>query len=289
LFEKSGNLEFPGKLNTFPRFLIARHFAGLFFTIIIRGYWKMETQTMDDFVPSELLKRTFHRWWLLVIFMIVGGATGILFSQLQKPIYESQASITTSIDFAYANRLNEDEEDYLILTIGDVIGSSGVFDSVKQLAAEIDITITDETLKTAFTKARQGYRWELTVRDSNPETAQTLTQLWVETADKALADFRERNLDTLKYQSAELAIQNCFSQIVVIEPASAYCSLGNLTEIRNDLEETSTQVKVDSLSNAILLSKISSEITDNAYLPGSPTVFKRNILALAGCICFRKA
>lgn len=240
---------------------------------------------MDDFVPSELLKRAFHRWWLLAALMIAGGVAGILFSQLQKPAYESQASITTSIDFAYANRLNEDEEDYLILTIGDVISSSGVFDLVKQQASEMGITITDESIKTAFTKARQGYRWELTVRDTNPETAQTLTQLWVETADKALAEFRERTLDTVKYQSAELALQNCFSQIVVIEPASAYCSIDNLQEIRDDLEESSTQIKVDSLSNSILLSKISSEITDNAYLPGSPTIFKRNILALAGCIC----
>lgn len=240
---------------------------------------------MDDFVPSELLKRIFHRWWLLVLLTVAGGVIGIITSQLQEPIYESQASITTSIDFAYANRLNEDEEDYLILTIGDVIDSSNVFDLVKQQAAEMDITLSDEDITTRFSKARQGYRWELTVRDSNPETAQALAQLWVETADQALAEFRERSLDALKYQSAALALQNCFSQIVVLEPASAYCSLNNLSEIRDDLEENSTQVEIDSLPNSILLSKISSEITDNAYLPTSPTVFKRNIMALAGCLC----
>lgn len=240
---------------------------------------------MDDFVPSEMLKRAIRYWWLVAALMIAGGLLGYLAVKVQKPVYESQASITTSIDFAYAGRLNESEEDYLILTVGDVIDSSRVFEAVIQKADEQGISLTIEDIKEHFTKARQGYRWELTVRNSDPQAAQTLTQLWVEESDNALAEFRQKSLDMLEYQSAQIALQNCFSQTVVLDPVSASCSLENIAELRSTISETSIQEKGNSMPNAILLSKISTEITDNAYLPGSPITLKQNYCVVAGCFC----
>ena len=240
---------------------------------------------MDDFIPSDFLKRTLGLWWLILLIMIAGGALGILASQLQDPIYESQASITTSIDFAYVNRLNEAEEDYLISTVGDIIDSSLVLDSVKLNSADLGISLSDEDIMSRFTKTRQGYRWEMTVRDSDPEVAQTLTQLWADTANQALINFRQKSLDSLKYHTAELALQNCFSQSVVLDPVSANCSIENLAEIRTALSESSAQEELFSNTDSILLSKISTELTDNAYLPGGPVVYKRNLMTLAGSVC----
>lgn len=240
---------------------------------------------MDDVIPSELLKRVMRWWWLVILIVIAGGAAGVLAVQLQKPVYESQASITTSIDFAYAGRISEDQEDYLISTVGDFIDTSEVFDAVKQKAAAEGISVTDQMLKERFTKARQGYRWELTVRHSDPQTAQTLTQIWVDSAEDLLAQFLAKSQEILAMRSAQMALQNCFSQMVVIEPASAYCSTENLATLREVLADTSTSEKLASLPQAILLSKISTEITDNAYLPGGPVMLKRNLSALAGCFC----
>lgn len=240
---------------------------------------------MDDIIPSEIMKRVNRWWWLLILVAIAGGVVGVLAVKLLKPVYESQASITTSIDFAYAGRLSEDQEDYLILTVGDVIDSTAVFDEVKKKAELEGISVTDETIKERFTKARQGYRWELTVRASSPETAQSLTQIWVEAAGEALTQFQEKTQEILAMRSAQLALQNCFSQTVVVEPASAFCSLENLATIREVLAQTSTSEKISSQPEALLLSKISTEITDNAYLPSGPVILKRNLSALAGCFC----
>jgi uncharacterized protein involved in exopolysaccharide biosynthesis len=240
---------------------------------------------MDDLIPSELLKRVIRWWWLVILIVIAGGAVGVLAVQLQKPVYESQASITTSIDFAYAGRITEDQEDYLISTVGDVITSSAVFDEVKQKAAAAGISVNDQMIKDRFTKARQGYRWELTVRNADAQTSQTLTQIWVDSAGESLAKFLAKSQEILAMRSAQLALQNCFSQTVVVEPASAYCSTENLATIREVLAETSTSQKLASLPQAILLSKISTEITDNAYLPTGPVILKRNISALAGLFC----
>lgn len=240
---------------------------------------------MGDFIPSEFMKRVMRWWWLVILIMIAGGMAGLLAVSLQKPIYESQASITTSIDFAYSGRLSEDQEDYLIETVGDVINSSAVFAEVQENAKALELSLTDQAIEERFTKARQGYRWELTVRDSDPKTAQTLTQIWVEAAEGALARFHAKSQEILAVNSAQLALQNCFSQSVVVEPASAYCSVDNIATIREILAENSVTEDYAAMPDAIVLSKISTEITDNANLPDSPVMLKRNLTMLIGSIC----
>lgn len=240
---------------------------------------------MEDIVPSEIMKRVMRWWWLVIIIMIAGGAVGMLVVRLQKPVYESQASITTSIDYAYAGRIDAAQEDALVSVVGDEISSSSVMDEVKEKAAAFGIFVTDEMIKDRFTKARQGYRWELTVRDNDPQTAQSLTQIWLETADAALDKFQAKSQETLAMRSAQLALQNCFSQTVIVEPASGYCSTENLATIRDVLAETSGSAEFANLQDAIMLSNISTEITDDAYLPTSAVLLKQNLSAIAGCFC----
>jgi hypothetical protein len=245
----------------------------------------LEEHSMEDFVPSAMIKRLIRWWWLILLMMIAGGAAGILAVKLQKPVYESQASITTSIDYAYAGRITDAQEDSLIAVIGDEISSTATLNTVKQKAAALNIPVSDDVIKNRFTKSRQGYRWELTVRDNDPQKAQKLTQIWVDAADEELAKFQAKSQAILQMRSAQLALQNCFSQSVVVEPASAYCSIKNMETLRDVLSETATSKKLSNLQNAILLSNISTEKTDDAYLPDSPVLLKRNLSTLAGCFC----
>lgn len=237
---------------------------------------------MDDLIISDVLGRVMRRWWILVLLMIGGGLLGILFTRIQKPIYESQSSITTSIDFAYSGRLTEDDEDYLMETVGDVIESERVMTLMRENAGLENIIVDAETIRTKFTKARQGYRWELTVRDENPEIAQRLTQLWTDAADIELKALREFSLDALHFQTSQLAVENCFSQLVVLAPASGNCASDDVSTIRSVFEENAVGENAPSLTESVLLSKISTEVTDSAYLPANPVIFKQNINTLVG-------
>ncbi|PKN84666.1 MAG: hypothetical protein CVU45_08885, partial [Chloroflexi bacterium HGW-Chloroflexi-7] len=195
------------------------------------------------------------------------------------------ASITTSIDFAYAGRIDESQADALISVIGDEISSTMVMNVVKEEAAAFGITVTDETINDRFTKARQGFRWELTVRDTDPQNARSLTQIWVDAADQALTQFHQKNQAILAVRSAQLALQNCFSQSVIVEPASGYCSTENMATFRDILAALTTSDKLLNIQDAILLSNVSTEKTDDAYLPSSPVLLKMNLATLAGSIC----
>ncbi len=239
---------------------------------------------MDDLIISDVLARMIRKWWILLLLMIGGGLLGVLVTYLQKPIFESQASITTSIDFAYAGRMTEDDEDYLMETVGDVIESDGVFTRLLENATLESITVDDEILQTKFTKARQGYRWELTVRDADPAKAQRLTQLWIDAAEQELKSLREFSIDALRYQTSLMALENCFSQLVVLAPASGNCSTEDIADIREVFNQNTVDDDVPSLTEAVLLSKISTEVTDNAYLPSNPVIFKQNINALVGSV-----
>jgi hypothetical protein len=225
-----------------------------------------------------------RKWWIVLFLMIGCGFLGVLITHLQKPIFESQSSITTSIDFAYAGRMTEDDEDYLMETIGDVIESDEVFERLQDNAALENITVDDKTLQSKFTKARQGYRWELTVRDTNPVMAQKLTQLWTDSADLELKALREFSIDALRYQTSQMALENCFSQLVVLAPVSGNCSTEEIADIRDVFNQNTVDENVPSLTEAVLLSKISTEVTDNAYLPSNPVIFKQNINALVGSV-----
>jgi len=240
---------------------------------------------MEDLVPSELFRRVQRLWWLLLLLMIGGGIAGILITRVQKPLYESQATITTSIDFAYAGRLSDDEEDYLISSVGDIIDSDEVLDLVLRQAANSGISLTRESTFEAFSKSRQGYRWVLSVRASSPELAQSLAQIWVDSAAQVLQAYRLDSMESLMLQSAMLALQNCFSQAVVTDPASAWCSTENLPAIRSALSEASALEGEGTYSSALMMSKISTTVADQASLPAAPALFGQNTITLAGAFC----
>ena len=80
----------------------------------------------SDFVPSMLITKALKKWWVIAALMILGGLAGMLVTRIHKPVFQSQAVITTAVDYAYAGRLEDYELDHLILTVGDVIDSTQV-------------------------------------------------------------------------------------------------------------------------------------------------------------------
>jgi len=52
--------------------------------------------------------------------------------------------------------------------VGDIIDSDEVLDLVLQQAKNSGFSLTKDTLLEAFSKSRQGYRWELSVLASTP-------------------------------------------------------------------------------------------------------------------------
>jgi hypothetical protein len=241
----------------------------------------------DDFIPSEVFMLTLKKWWVLALLMILGGIGGLFFTRLNKPIFQSQAAITTSIDFAYAGIFDDAEQDHLIMAIGDEIGSTKVLDAVVRLVEDEKLSLSKEEIQKSLTLSRKGYRWVLTARNTNAATAQKLAQLWADASIKTLIEVKNQTLVSYYFHTGNLALESCFAQSVVTDPVSASCSLDQLEKIRTAMgipNENNANNANMSLTDTISLSKISFELTQQPELASAPILFWQNLTVLAGAV-----
>lgn len=244
----------------------------------------MDTREQQgDFYPHELMQRMMRWWWVVVIFAIAGGLAGFLISRIQKPLYESEAVITTAIDYAYAGRLNDYMVDHLITAIGDVIDSSQVIEQVLAEAKTAGISLNDESIKEGLTKSRQGYRWVLSSRFPDPDLALQINQIWLSAVIDALESLKQTSLEGLDQLAYQHAVESCFSQAVVLEPSSSYCSAENLEQLRLDVKENYPSGPNQSLLSHLQISKISFEVVQTSSIPDTPVLYNSNLTTTAGC------
>lgn len=237
----------------------------------------------NDVLLSDIFTRAVRYWWLVTLLVIAGGVSGLLVSRIQKPLYESTAQITTVIDYAYAGRLTDYEEDHLLSAIGDIITSDEVMRSTAAAVAGEGLIINKDNL-TGLTASRQGYRWELSSRFDDPQKSQRINQLWLDASLNALQAFRQDSITALSQIAAQAEVESCFQQAVSLEPVSPYCSLEQMRALLASLEGSSDVTSPDSLLSRLLASRISFQVTRAADLPVKPIHYNANITTLAGAI-----
>lgn len=235
-----------------------------------------------DLLLSDIFERAVRYWWLVTILMITGGIAGLLISLIQKPLYESNAHITTVIDFAYAGRLTDYEEDFLLAAVGDIITSSAVIEETSTAAVDRGIIITPEDAASGLIALRQGYRWQLSSRFHDPGTAQKVNQLWLESSMRALENLRQESITALAQANAQSEVEACFQQAVNLEPVSPYCTLAEMRTLLASQEGSDSTETSATLLNRLLISRISFQVTQEADLPLQPSHYGWNVAAIAG-------
>ena len=235
-----------------------------------------------DLVPSALIKKTIQSWWVFPVLMILGGLAGIVFTRIQKPVYQSQGVITTAVDYAYSGRLEDYELDHLILAVGDIIDSTDVRRQVLVMSEPLIPGLTEETLFRNLTAIRKGNDWILSARGTSPEEAKILAESWVSSAMVALYKMNQTALAEFHNQVAMLSIEKCLSEAVAVDQFGSNCSI-------NDIEKLQGSLVIDagsssSLRNRILLTNLSFEVTMVPEKPTSALLFRQNISVAAGAI-----
>ena len=244
----------------------------------------LEDQANEDFLAANLISKMIHRWWVILLFIVAGGVVGCLVSFLVKPVFESNAEITTVIDFAYAGRLTDYEEDHLLNEIGDVILSDEVIHSVSEEAIARGWVASAQELREKLSASRQGYRWVLSVYSPDPEMAQLLNQIWLESSVNALSTIREDSYRAIAELNAQAGIESCFEQSVLVDPVSPYCDATQLNKIQQQITSLNLKESDPSLLSRVILSRISFQVTREPTLPISPVRLHRNLTTLAGSI-----
>jgi len=238
----------------------------------------------NDLAPIQAMNRLVHYWWVVVVLMILGGGIGLFFTTLRPPVYESTASISTAIDYAFVSRLDDWEEDQIFQAVGDVILSSAVLEQVRNEATAAGQTLSEQEIAANFSADRQDTRWVLRVRNADPQTAQKFAQIWSQDAISALSDLRKNAATSVAVQSSLNSLVNCLQDKVVADASSALCPEKDLTEVKKEIDAIANDPKLQEVWNSLALSHTSFELTGEATLPTSPVLYGRNISVLAGAL-----
>jgi hypothetical protein len=236
----------------------------------------------EDFSPSRIFNRIIHFWWVLALFIILGGIVGILISRVHPPVYESKAVITSVLDYSLLGKIDDTEEDQVFVGIGETIGSTTVKNAVVARAKNGNVALTDEEIRSSLFLDRQDNRWVLRVRLSDPQLAQKIDQYWSESAMQSLAAMKAKALVDFAAQQHINSLVTCLQQSVILESGSASCNGQNFAAIQAEITKTVSDPDVQGTSNSLLIWHTSFELTSRPSLPNEPALFGQNLSALAG-------
>lgn len=237
----------------------------------------------NDLIPVQILQKIMRRWWMIALVMILGGLLGLLFSQFHPRIYESKATVSTVVDYAFLDKLDDWEEDQIFETIGDVIVSTEVKDQVLARAAETGINYSAAEMSANFSADRQDTRWMLRVRDADAEKAQALNSFWAEAALSKLAELRQNSFLSISVQQSLDALTACLANKVLVDPSAALCPELDVAQVKARIDQIASDPDLKMIWHSLALAHTSFDLTEESTV-ASPVLFGRNISVLAGSL-----
>ena len=236
------------------------------------------------FTPLETVQLLLKRWWLLVLFMLLGAGAGWLFHSLQAPVYEAKAIFAASIDFSNTGELSELQEDMIIVLIGDVIKSTPVMEELIAEAEEDGIVIDPVRFEESKFLERSNNHWVLIVRDADPEKAARLVNLW---ADTALAHLNTAFMHSLSARAIESELEfmnGCLEGVVEDQSENLLCDYEEISQLQNEIDLNLERLETEKALSQGLLAESSAALVSSANIPKSPILFGQNSVVLFGSL-----
>jgi len=237
---------------------------------------------MDDFLPLDMLERSFRYWWSVVLLALIGGGAGWLVHTQLPPVYEARVVFYSSIDYKLTGKLTPLEEDKAIGLVQTVILSWPVMLQVVDDAKVQGIVLDINALRKMAYVNRLSYQWELRIRNPDPGVAQTLANLW---ADRALAALKE---DFNHAQRAEIfrnqinGVSRCFEGPFNREPLPDFCQSNTPDELKQAALDLNMQYQQEIAQSGGLSTALLFDLTDRASRPAQPIILGANSMILAG-------
>ena len=117
---------------------------------------------MDGIDIVKLIKKISSRWYIHTVLMIIGGLSGLLFSYLNPPVYESSAVFSVTIDYTQTGALTDIQEDQAMRGVGSILLSDQVIrQTLTQLISEFNLELSQSDFLNNSFMDREEFRWAL--------------------------------------------------------------------------------------------------------------------------------
>jgi uncharacterized protein involved in exopolysaccharide biosynthesis len=150
-----------------------------------------------EFTSYDYFNRTIGLWWLVALATILGGAIGYLFSRLNPPLYEANATYIVTIDLSrfplagVKDEFLQYNEDLALNSTEDVLLSAEVRDKLITQMQDLGIDLTPYELQKNYTIERKQDVWELRYRNTDPQLAQEVVDRWAEIGYQTMLSWQE--------------------------------------------------------------------------------------------------
>ena len=250
---------------------------------------------MNDWDAGFLFNRLLRGWWLLALGMLLGGAAGWGFSQVQPPVYEAVAFFQVGADesallerfgLASPDELDFQKVNTLLQPVEDLFFAPDIRAQVLAELAAAGIPPEDGELDDqTFILDRRGPTWLVTVRDRDPDRAVRTADIWLETVANRLEEFQSHavNAEILRVQYSLVAA--CFSGSTFPDAnlcaGTALASQSELDGLLSALADQMAAEQADARGVDVLLS---FGIQRLAEASPAPMLYARSNLIVAGSL-----
>ncbi len=197
---------------------------------------------MDSEISLILqLSRLLKYWWVIVFAAILGAGVGFALHWIQKPVYESRASITASINYVRTGKLTDVEEDEALNVVGDIIAS----DEIKELAftrATQDAKLEQTGDLPQMIVEREGSRFVFRVRSTDPQLSANIVNYWSQSAFEILSIAGQNAEQAEQYWIIIEDLSSCIQRATMVQPAFVGCTDSNLTQLLAEISRVEPEL-----------------------------------------------
>lgn len=237
---------------------------------------------MDELSPLGVFEQALARWWMVALITICGGGIGWAFHWQNPPLYEARAVFSVSIDFVQTGNLDQYEVDHAINMAGDLIGSTSVLDQVASQARAQGIQVDAQSLLANGTVERQEQNYMLRYRNTDPQKAAIVANLWAEEGLRELQTAFEHSLSANDLQQRIDELEMCLRRSVAVDPVYSGCGLQDLGQIQAEIQKENAALIPEVQASRGIIPALRFELSQKATAPTRPAVFDQNKLVLAG-------
>jgi hypothetical protein len=239
---------------------------------------------LDSVDLVKLIKKISNRWYIHSVLMIIGGLCGLFYSQLNPPVYESNAVFSVIIDYTQTGALTDIQEDQALAGVGSILLSDQVIaHTVEQLFNETKLEMNQSDFINHSFIDREEFQWTLRYRDPDQNKAEKVIKTWAKTADSIIQEALTHS------QASSALLDNLNEMKVCIQKATSdigqsSCGDSNLESLMNSISEISVQIQNEKVNSLGLFNAMSVSLVNEGNVNPSVVLGQRNLLVFSGIV-----
>lgn len=216
--------------------------------------------------------------------MIIGGLSGLLFSHLNPPVYESSAVFSVTIDYTQTGALTDIQEDQAMRGVGSVLLSDQVIrQTLTQLISEFNLELSQSDFLNNSFMDREEFRWTLRYRDPDPNKAKLAIRTWAKSADSIIQEALTHSQASSALLDNLNEVKACFQESTY-GSGQGYCGFKDLETLMSSIGEISDRIQSEKVNSFGLFDALSVSLVNEGKVTPSAVRGQCNLLVLSGVL-----